>query len=334
MTTDFKRRLAFGLGLALLVFIGLLLYGDVRQISRLLQQFEWGLMPAIFGLTVVNYALRGVRFHYYLGQIGVRNISLWTSLRVFIGGFALTLTPGKVGELIRIYWLKNICQANPARVAPSILVDRVIDGLAMTVLAGLGLLAYPHYWPVVVGIMVILMAGVVVVQIRPLVYRILNLGEKLPLVSKIVHHLYDLYESTYELLRLKNFLIGVSIGLVAWTAQGAAFYLILLGLGAPDSMQLVLLAIFTLSVGSVIGGISSLPGGLGATEVSMTGILQAVVGLSEQVAATAILMIRFFTLWSGVMLGLIIVVVWRKMLFGYGRSADILDTEPNYRQWG
>jgi uncharacterized protein (TIRG00374 family) len=334
LTADLKRRLVFGITLSFAVFVGLLLYGDIREISRLLRDFEWRLMPAIFGLTLLNYLLRGARFHYYLGQIGVRNISLWTSLRVFVGGFSLTLTPGKVGELIRLYWLKNICNADPARVAPSILVDRVIDGLAMAVLATVGLLAYPQYWPLVAGIMLMLLSGVVIIQIRPLAYWFLNLGEKLPLVSRFVHHLHAIYESAYELLRPKNFLAGLFIGLLAWTAEGVAFYLVLVGLGVPESGQLMLLAIFTLSVGSIIGGLSSLPGGLGATEASMAGILQAVVGLSEQVAATATLIIRFFTMWSGVGLGVLVVIIWRNMLFGVSGPAENLGAESRYPEVG
>lgn len=320
--SQLKRRLLAGIGLAVLVFIGLLFYGDVQKISQLLTDFEWRLIPLVFGLTVVNYTLRGARFHYYLRQIGVTNISLWTSLRVFIGGFALTLTPGKVGELVRIFWLKNIADADPARVAPSIIVDRIVDGLAMAMLATLGILAYPQLWPVVASIMAILLAGVIIIQIRPLALWFMAQGERLPLVSKIAHHLHALYESAYTLLRLKNLLIGLAIGLLAWIAEGIAFYFVLVGLGTPPTFELVLLAVFTLAVGSLVGGASSLPGGLGATEVSMTGILQSVVGLSSQVAATATLMIRFFTLWSGVGLGVLIVLIWRKMLFGTGSVAD------------
>ena len=327
MSKQLKRRLGLGVGLAFLVLVGLLFYGDLRQISRLLQEFQWALIPAIFGLTVVNYALRGIRFHYYLRQVGVLDISLWMSLRVFIGGFSLTLTPGKLGELIRVYWLKNIAGAKPARVAPTIIVDRIVDGLAMAILAVLGILAYPNLWPVVAGILTMLILVVVIIQIRPLALWFLSLGEKVPFVQRIAHHLYMLYESSYELLRPKNFMIGLLVGLVAWTAEGVAFYLILIGLGVPESIELLFLSVATLAVGSVLGGISSLPGGLGATEISMTGILQGVVGISAGIAATAVLMIRFFTLWSGVGLGILVVIIWRRTLFGSSDVAQITDQQ-------
>ena len=125
MIDNLGRKLVLGFGLGFAVLIGLVLYADIRQVSRLLQDFRWSLLPAILGLTLLNYFLRGVRFHYYLRQIGLKNISLWTSLRVFIGGFSLTLTPGKVGELIRVIWLKNLTGASPALTAPSTVVDRI-----------------------------------------------------------------------------------------------------------------------------------------------------------------------------------------------------------------
>jgi len=343
LTKDLRKKLAIGFGLGIAVFAGLVLYGDIREISRLLQGFNWRLMPLILALTIFNYLLRGIRFHYYLVQIGVKEISLWTSLRVFIGGFSLTLTPGKFGEFVRLLWLKNLVGADPARAAPSIIVDRIIDGLAMAMLASLGALAYPRYWPVVAVIFTILVSGVVVVQIRPLALWLLTFGEKLPLVSKFMHHLHSLYESTYELLRLKNLLVGLAVGLVVWSVQGVAFYLVLIGLGVPNSFNLALLAVFTLSVGSLLGGISSLPGGLGAAEVSMTGILQTVVHLPENIAATSTLLIRFFTLWFGVLLGILTVVIWRDMLFTnyadpsiaeMGQDSDLIDSELTQKQTG
>ena len=81
-----------------------------------------------------------------------------------------------------------------------------------------------------------------------------------------------------------------------------------------------------------------LPGGLGATEITMTGVLQGVVGISAGIAATAVLMIRFFTLWSGVGLGILVVIIWRKTLFGSpgvlkGTDQQV-DPELGYRQTG
>jgi uncharacterized membrane protein YbhN (UPF0104 family) len=323
LNSNLRRRLAIGFALGFVVFIGLLLYGDISEIGRLLQNFRWSLLPTILGLTMVNYILRGVRFHYYLHQIGIKNIAFWPSFLVFLGGFALTVTPGKVGELIRVLWLKKLVDADPAQAAPSTIVDRIVDGLAMAILASLGALVYPRYWPVVALLLGIIIGGVIISQIRPLAFWLLNAGEKAPFVSKFVHHLHALYESTYQLLRFKNLLVGTAIGFVSWSAEGIACYLILIGLGIPPSFNLALVSIFVLSLGSILGGMSSLPGGLGAAAATITGTLQVLINLTEDVAATATLLIRFCTLWFAVALGLLVIAIWRKKLFGNG--AEELD---------
>jgi glycosyltransferase 2 family protein len=186
----------------------------------------------------------------------------------------------------------------------------------MALLALVGALVYPQYRPAVLFILGTLLVLVGVSQIRPLALGALRLGERLPLVSRFAHSLRALYDSAYELLRLKNLLIGLGIGLVSWSAEGLAFYLVLIGLGLAPGVNLALLAIFCLALGSILGGASSLPGGLGAAEATMTGMLQLLLNLPENAAVTATLLIRCFTLWFAVALGLITVIIWRKWLFG------------------
>ena len=52
-------------------------------------------------------------------------------------------------------------------------------------------------------------------------------------------------------------------------------------------------------------------------------MLQLLAGASENVAATATLLIRFATMWFGVVLGLLIQSVWRDFLYGDSNTADL-----------
>jgi uncharacterized membrane protein YbhN (UPF0104 family) len=120
---------------------------------------------------------------------------------------------------------------------------------------------------------------------------------------------------------MRNLLIGLGIGFVAWTAEGVAVYLILVGLGAPTSGTLLLSAVFTLAISALLGGFSGLPAGIGAVELSMTGVLRTVIRLPGEMAATATLMIRFFILWFAVITGTLTVLIWRNMLFTSNTNA-------------
>jgi uncharacterized protein (TIRG00374 family) len=72
--------------------------------------------------------------------------------------------------------------------------------------------------------------------------------------------------------------------------------------------------VFVLSFSTVIGAVSTLPGGLGAAEASIAGMLTLLLSVSASTAAAATLLIRFATLWFGVTLGLIVWAFSRRML--------------------
>lgn len=325
---DFKNKLILGFIFGVAVFVGLGIYADFSEMLHLLQGFNWNWLPVILGLTVLNYGVRFAKWHYYLGRIGVKNVPVWDDLLIFIGGFGLTLTPGKVGELVRMVWLKNRVGVHPAKTAPMAFAERLTDGIAMALLALLGGFVYPQYWPVIIPIGSMLVLAVIAVQIRPLALWFLNLGEKLPRVSKFVHHLHTLYESAYILFTPKNLLIAVGLGIIGWISEGIAFYLVVVGLGVPGSTTLFFLTIFIFSFAAIAGGASGLPGGLGVTEGSITGMLQILATLPENLAATATLLIRFCTMWFGITLGVLVMLIWRTFLFGEkAESPETLSSE-------
>jgi hypothetical protein len=56
-------------------------------------------------LTLWNYLLRFIKWHYFLGQVGVEKLRVLESARLFVAGFPLAVTPGKVGETLKGVWL-------------------------------------------------------------------------------------------------------------------------------------------------------------------------------------------------------------------------------------
>lgn len=301
------RRTLAGLVFGFVVLLVLMLIGDIRQVSQQVFSFRWALYPLVLGLTLFNYTLRFFKWHYYLGQIGVRDFPMTQSARLFVAGFPLAVTPGKVGEALKGVWLNQQCGAPIAAGIAVVVAERISDGLAVLALSTLGVIAYPRFWPAFASALALLLAMVVISQIRPLALWLLDLGERLPIVKRFVPPLREFYEGSYLLFKPKSTLIAVSLGTVSWLGEGIGFYLILLGLGIPSGWESLSIAVFVLSFSTVIGAISTLPGGLGAAEASIAGMLILLLGMSSDGAAAATLLIRFATLWFGVSLGL---VVW------------------------
>jgi uncharacterized protein (TIRG00374 family) len=316
-----RRRLLAGLIFGFVVILGLTLLGDVRQVIQHLAAFSWQLTPIILACTLFNYVLRFIKWHFYLGQVGVHDLPVLESARLFVGGFPLAVTPGKVGEALKGVWLNQRAGIPVARAVPVVIAERISDGLAVTALSTLGVIAYPRYWPAFASVLTLLIAGVTLTQIRPLALTLIGVAERMPLVGRATVHLREFYEGTYALFRPKATVAAVSLGTVAWLGEGIGFYLILRGLGVPASWQTLSIAVFVLAFSTIVGAVSTLPGGLGAAEASIAGMLSLLLSLPAGIPAAATLLIRFATLWFGVSLGLGVWAISSDLLLSMGETS-------------
>lgn len=311
---DVRRRLTAGLAFGFVILLGLMLVGDARQVFGRLAGFNWALAPLVLGCTLFNYALRFLKWHFYLSQIGVGDLSRADSLRLFVAGFPLAVTPGKIGEVLKAVWLKHKTGAPVLRGTAVVLAERISDGLAVLALSALGVLAYPRYAPAFGVALGVLIAVVLASQIRPVALAGLRLAGRIPGVRRFAGGLRELYEGSYAVFRPRSTLVAVALGSVSWLGEGIGFYLILLGLGVSAGWETAGRAVFILSFATVVGAASTLPGGLGAAEGTIAGMLVTILALPASTAAAATLLIRFATLWFGVGLGLIVWARWPQLL--------------------
>jgi uncharacterized protein (TIRG00374 family) len=325
---NLRNKLILGGLFGLVVIVALLLYTDVKNIGEHIRNFPILLILPIVGLTLFNYVLRWIKWHYYLHVIGVKNISIQDSAAIWVSGFVLALSPGKVAELLKAAVLRMMTGTPVVRSAPIVIAERVTDGLAMMVLgaAALGGMLVTsaqqnqlmqQYLPSYFVALGALLAGIIVIQIKPLFLWILRQTERFPLISRVSHSLSSLYESSYELFRPKVLFLSVALGVVSWAGECLGFFLILQGLGIAPSWLLFWQATFMLAAATIIGAVSGLPGGLGAAEFTITGMVQSLVlGHPDAgLAGTATILVRLFTLWLAVILGMLAAIVFRKRLF-------------------
>lgn len=298
-------RLIAGLLFGFIVYLILVIFADLRQIGSHLERFDWRLSPLIIIGTLLNYVLRFVKWHYFLNIIGIENLSLLESARIFVAGFPLAVTPGKVGEALKGLWLNQATGTPVSRGVSVVLAERISDGFAVLALSTLGVIAYPQYWPAFVVIFACLAIFVAFTQFRSFGLRLIEISKRIPLVKMIAVQVEEFYEGSHLLFKPRATLTAVTLGIIAWLGEGIAMYLVLVGLGVDPTGDTFFLAVFILSFSTVLGAVSALPGGIGAAEASITGMLSILVGLDTGTSATGTLLIRFATLWFGVGLGLV-----------------------------
>ncbi len=309
-----RSQIALGLLLGFTVIILLVAFADVGRLRENLARFRWEYLPLVIGLTLFNYALRFAKWEFYLRQIGAK-VERLDSAAIFASGFTMVLTPGKVGEFLKSYLLAQVSDTPISQSAPVVVAERLTDGMAMVLLATAGLIVYRLGQEVIFVVALLLLALVVMVEYRPLALLLLRWGQGLPLISRLARELDNLYESTYALLTPRNLLWAVLLGFLSWGSECVAFYLVLAGLGLPETPSLLLQASFIFASSAILGAVSFVPGGLGVADASLAGLTLFLTGASRSLSVAASLLIRLSTLWFGATLGLVALFLFRKRFF-------------------
>src|SRR6056297_4316942 len=84
--------------------------------------------------------LRALRWHI-LARVGVPTTTLTNNLLHFFGGFAMTATPGRVGELVRLRWLMRCTGRGFGHLLPIAFADRAIELASIVGLIAIALAA-------------------------------------------------------------------------------------------------------------------------------------------------------------------------------------------------
>ena len=282
--------------------IAIALYGDLPRMVVTLAHFRWEYLPIILGLTLFNYLGRFVKWQYYLQRLHIK-LPWKNSLLIFLSGLSMAITPGKIGELLKSYLLKRSTGVAISRTSPIIVAERLTDGMAMLALSTAGLVLYRFSWGLLLAMLIVALAAITLIQNRRLSLALLHAGEQLPIVSRIAHWLRTFYESAYSLLQWRPLLVAISLGFISWMGECAALYFVYTGLGVSASVDLFIQATFILAISSLIGSASGLPGGLGTADGSMLGLTRLLVSTSASLGGAATLLIRFCTLWFGLLIG-------------------------------
>lgn len=326
----YRNRIIVGFAAAFVIYVGLLLFTNTEALVAHLRSYPWALLLPLVGLKLVSWVFRFWEWHYYLGVIGARQrISLFDSAVIYLSGFTMAVSPGKMAEVLKSVALKLRTGVPIAVSAPVIVAERVVDGIAVLILmfcalalAGDAIDLGPYRVLVFLSVALIT-GGMIAVQIRPLAYAALGLLKRLPFVRRFYAPLVDFYESSREIFKLKHVIPTTLMGVVAYFADAVGFTLILSGFGLEITWTLFLQATFIAGFSAVIGALSGVPNGAGVTEISGSAMILAIIApgnpaMTSSAAITAAVIEGFFHKWFRVLVGLVVALLFRNRLF----SAD------------
>lgn len=340
----YRNRIIAGLAIGFVIYASLLLLINTEALIAELHHYPWVLLVPVVLLKFVSWFFRFLEWHYFLGVVGARDrLPLFDSVVLFIAGFSMAVSPGKVAEVLKAVVLKVKTGVPIAAGTSVVIAERVVDGLAVIVLAfGALLLGREHinlggFAPLIYLSAGLLTAGLIAVRIRVLMHFFLDQSKRLPLVRRLYAWLVTFYESSYDIFKLRHLLPTTGFGMIAALGDAIGFVIILAGFGLEPSWTLFLQAVVIICLSSAIGAFSGVPNGAGVTEVSVGAMLMVVVApyhpaLTLAAAAAAALVEGFFHKWFRVFVGLGVGVIFRGRLFSSVVDAELQALEREHGQ--
>jgi glycosyltransferase 2 family protein len=302
-----KKNILISIAIAGLIYLGFTLYADINELGKAFSYFNWLLFPLLLLLAYLNYYTRFLKWHYYMGvlQVDIKRID---SFFIFMSGLIMSITPGKMGELLKSYLVKEITGTPISKTAPVIFVERITDFISLILIALAGAYTFDFGKGIVIAVGIFFLLVLVLISNRTIMEKLILTAEKNRFLKKHIEKIHQIYESAYILLKPKPLLLMTGLSLVSWFFECFGYYLILLNFGTGLSL---LWSAFSYAFATIVGAVSMLPGGLGITEGSLTFFLIQK-DFSNELAVASTFIIRVVTLWFAVLVGIVSVIIYQK----------------------
>lgn len=304
------RAIGWFVGVAVFSYLATIFWFGWRQtVSALL---ALGSHTLLIGAVLAStaYLWRFGRWEFSLECLGYA-VPRGRHLCIYLSGLALTATPGKSGETFRSALLKQQGVRVPHSLA-AFLVDRASDLLGMCLLGGLAAWivgqAYPWIWALAFALMFVGSCGFAYLLLHPvstvwwnwLIQHLRWLPTKLS---------QDTLESWAGIWRWQRVLVFSGIAMIAYGSQALlyAWFCNVAGTAIPVADCVLIFVLATL-----FGAATMSPAGLGAMEAAL--VYQMVGrGVDDGVAVSLAIAIRLVTLWLGMILGGVSLLVFNRL---------------------
>lgn len=286
------RSISLAIVVTMVLYVGLATLADLDKFGAAVSGLPCLLWAQVVALSLLSYLLRFSRWHYFIFALG-HNVPILRNLEIYLAAFALTLTPGKVGETIRSVYLHPYGLPYLESLG-AFLSERLLDLVAVAAISSMVVWLFPEYriW---------MFAAVASIAIVILMFRsrLLNFITTRSAKRAIVDRTAKLASVVRFFLSGCRVALALPLSLMAWLVQGVSLFLIAQALGYELAMSTVV-SIYCLSI--LAGAASFIPGGLGATEAAIV-LLLISADVAQSDAVTAAIISRGLTLWLAVGVG-------------------------------
>jgi uncharacterized protein (TIRG00374 family) len=266
---------------------GLVLVVNPRSVAAALTGFDvWALLP-VLALAAVFYLLQGLRWHFLLRGVGVAGSVSEHQLINLAGQTMTAVMP--LGDLTRALLASKRSGVAFGATAATVTIQELTFSLLVVVAAAPGLVRLPGGYLWMVAVLVGIAAVIAILTVPRLFQATRRTAAATPGLRRFSADIETLHHEACRLLRRPDVLAGSLLDLGRVMVATASLLFVLRGLHIASLGWWDVALVFAVS--SVGGALSLLPGGVGANEASVVGVLLAL-GVSPAAAAAVALVQR------------------------------------------
>lgn len=243
-------------------------------------------------LVPVFMILQTYKWAYLLKRQGISLRMGYLTKVYLIGAFYCTITPARIGSLVRILYIKKRTGKSLGECSTSVVIDKVMDIFAIFILAVLGAL---FLIDIVSSEVAITMMAVFLVFIFIIVLftrkgfsrKMLKMVYRFGLPAKFKKGAHETFHSFYNSMpRFRDMIVPVALSIASWVVIYSISFLIAMSLQMDVPFHVF---VTTYAIASIVGLIPITVGGWGTREATLIAILSLFAVSPEKIVVMSII---------------------------------------------
>ena len=278
-----------------------LIASDINTIADKISSFKIEFLPIIIILVTCSWFVLFTRWHLLLMNSKIF-IPKKNSFIIYLSGIALTIIPGKVGELVKSQLLKTKFGIPRSKTVPIVILEQFYTLIGLIVISFFGIWYFELGTYVIGFFTAVLVFSFILISSKRIFNKLMVILEKRKITSKFVEPLSLSYDTVRKSIRGPIVFYATALTSIFWLLEAVTVYFVLLSFGVDGIEFLMVIPTYATSI--MLGFLSFLPMGLGVVEGSLVSFF-SLQGIEVSLSLTLVIIIRIFTRWYGVAVGFV-----------------------------
>ena len=278
-----------------------LIASDINTIADKISSFKIEFLPIIIILVTCSWFVLFTRWHLLLMNSKIF-IPKKNSFIIYLSGIALTIIPGKVGELVKSQLLKTKFGIPRSKTVPIVILEQFYTLIGLIVISFFGIWYFELGTYVIGFFTTVLVFSFILISSKRIFSKLMVILEKRKITSKFVEPLSLSYDTVRKSIRGPIVFYAIALTSIFWLLEAVTVYFVLLSFGVDGIEFLMVIPTYATSI--MLGFLSFLPMGLGVVEGSLASFF-SLQGIEVSLSLTLVIIIRVFTRWYGVAVGFV-----------------------------